>query len=518
MEFLCENKYIVFPASHHAAKKRVRFYIEDKLIYDLLIPLDEESPEYEFPLNVERFMGKKLRLEWDDKQDHPLHFSDARDDWYDGLYRPCAHFTARRGWLNDPNGLIKVDNTYFMFYQHNPVDCEWENMHWGCAVSEDLVHWHEKEIALYPDEYGTMFSGSAVLDTQNVTGLKENDHDVILLFYTCAGSTSETSANKPFTQNLAYSTDGGNTFVKYHGNPLIEQIVPGNRDPKVIWYEPAGCYIMVLYLDNHEFALFTSQNLLDWTQQQRIVLSEDAECPDFYPLPVDNGAVQWVFSAASDRYYVGSFDGKRFTPETPLKRLNYGDASYAAQSWSGTGDRRIRTAFASVVIPGMPFGSLMNLPQEMSLKTVHGELCLCAQPVQEISRLYGAKHVWESIAIDRDHPFSQCFESRCCDITIVAKAGASFTFDLFGLPIDYDAQSETLNAQGCAAPVKGCGGIITLRILSDSIYAEIYAEDGSVFMGMKNVQHLHSKQMTISSDALIIEKLIIVEMKKFWER
>ena len=211
-----------------------------------------------------------------------------------------------------------------------------------------------------------------MLDTRNVTGLKENDHDVILLFYTCAGSTSETSANKPFTQNLAYSTDGGNTFVKYQDNPLIEQIVPSNRDPKVIWYEPARCYIMVLYLDNHEFALFTSHNLLDWTQQQRIVLSEDAECPDFYPLPVDNRAVKWVFSAAS------------------------------------------------VVIPGMPFASLMNLPQEMSLKTVHGEICLCAQPVQEINRLYGMKQVWENIAVDRSHPFSHCFESRCCDITVVA--------------------------------------------------------------------------------------------------
>ncbi len=132
-------------------------------------------------------------------------------------------------------------------------------MHWGHAVSSDLVHWQEKNIAFYPDEDGTVFSGSAIIDRKNVTGLKQNDNDVILIFYTCAGSTSEASKGKPFTQNLAYSIDGGNTFMKYGKNPLIAQLADGNRDPKVIYYEPDDSYIMALFLENHEYALFKSK-------------------------------------------------------------------------------------------------------------------------------------------------------------------------------------------------------------------------------------------------------------------
>lgn len=119
--------------------------------------------------------------------------SNTRNDVFDGKYRPYAHFTAKRGWINDPNGLVYYNGQYHMFFQHNPVDCKWENMHWGHAVSNDLIHWEEKDIVFYPDEDGTVFSGSAIVDWKNVTGLKQNENDVILIYYTCAGSTSEAS-------------------------------------------------------------------------------------------------------------------------------------------------------------------------------------------------------------------------------------------------------------------------------------------------------------------------------------
>lgn len=518
MEFLCDSKYLVFPASHYAQNKRIFFYIDDKLVYDFVMALDYDDPDYEFHLNVDRFKGKNIRVECGCDMDIKIIKSDIKNDGYEGKYRPYAHYTAKRGWLNDPNGLMCYNGKYLMFYQHNPVACTWENMHWGYAVSDDLIHWQEKEIALFADEDGTMFSGSAIIDRKNVTRLKENDNDVILLFYTCAGSTSEASKGKPFTQNLAYSTDGGETFVKYAKNPLIGQIVGGNRDPKVIYYEPDDSYIMVLFLEEHEFVIFKSKNLLNWTEIQRLTLSEDAECPDFYSLVVDgnNDNTKWVFTAASDRYYIGSFDGEKFTPETELKRFNYGNNSYAAQSWSDIPDRRIRTAFATVVIPGHPFGSVMNIPQEMSLKTVNGEICLCAEPVKEIEKLYLGTSAFDNITADSEDPFRCEVNSKCCDIYLKIKCGSLFKLSLFGLSIGYDAQSSTLKCLDKNATVKGMNGTIDLRIVIDTVYAEIFADSGSVFMGMTYIQDSNLNKLIIKSDNAIIESLTISEMEKFF--
>lgn len=521
MEFLCDSKYLVFPASHHAQNKRIYFYIDDKLVYDFVMALDYDNPDYEFSLNVERFKGKNIRIKCDHDMDILINKSDVRSDGYEGKYRPYAHFTAKRGWLNDPNGLTYYNGKYLMFYQHNPVACTWENMHWGYAVSDDFIHWQEKEIALYPDEEGTMFSGSAIVDYKNVTGLKENDNDVILLFYTCAGSTSETSKNKPFTQNLAYSTDGGETFVKYEKNPLIHQITGGNRDPKIIYYEPDDSYIMVLFLEEHEFAIFKSKNLLDWIELQRLTLSEDAECPDFYPLAVDGNKdnIKWVFIAASDRYYIGSFDGEKFTPETELKRLNYGNNSYAAQSWSDVPDgRRIRTAFATVVIPGMPFGSVMNVPQEMSLKTINRGVCLCVQPVKEIERLYLNTNTFENICIDSENPFGYEAKSKCCDISFKIKSCSSFKMSLFGLSLEYNAKSSTIKCLDKEAPVKGVNGIVDFQILIDTVYAEIFADGGSVFMGMTYIQDSNLNKLKIECEKdLLIDRLIISNLNPYYK-
>lgn len=519
MEFYCDSKYLAFPASHHAQNKRIYLYIDDKLVYDFVMALDYDAPDYEFYLNVERFEGNNISVKCDHDMDVIIKKADCRNDDYDGKYRPYTHFTAKRGWINDPNGLTFYNGRYLMFYQHNPVACTWENMHWGYAVSSDLVHWQEKEIVLFADEDGTMFSGSAVIDEKNVTGLKKNDNDVILLFYTCAGNTSEASKGKPFTQNLAYSTDGGESFIKYAKNPLIGQIVEGNRDPKVIYYEQDNSYIMTLFLEEHEFVFFKSKNLLDWKEIQRLTLPDDAECPDFYPLAVDGNKdnIKWVFTGASDRYYIGSFDGQRFIPESTVKRLNYGNSSYAAQSWSGVPEeRRIRTAFATVVIPGMPFGGVMNIPQEMSLKTVNGELCLCAEPVREIKNLYLGTKIFDCLKVNSERPFCYRTDSKCCDILLRAEASSSFVLSLFGLEIEYMAERDMLKCLDKEAVVRGVDGTIELRIIIDTVYAEIFAENGSVFMGMTYIQDSNLNRLIIKSSNSWIERLTVSELNKFW--
>lgn len=518
MEFFCKQKYIILPASFHAQKKRLYFYEGDRLVLDLVVSLDSDEPDYRFPVDVARFRGKTLRLACDPAIDLRFDTADEVMLDYSGKYRPLAHFTARRGWINDPNGLACVGGKYLMYYQHNPAATTWENMHWGAAESDDLIHWREHGDVLFPDENGTIFSGSAIVDERNVTGLKQGEIDTVLFYYTCAGGTSEASKGKPFTQNLAYSTDGGRTLIRWE-KPLIPQIAQGNRDPKVIYYPPDDSYIMALYLEGHEFALFKSVNLLDWTELQRLTLPDDAECPDFYPLAITGEeTVKWVFSAASDRYLIGSFDGQRFTPESEQLRLNHGNSFYAAQSWSDLPDgRRIRTGFVSTVLPGMPFGCCMSLPQEMSLRRVNGQLRLCALPVPEVERLYACIQSFERIQVDQVQPFRHAVHSKACDVALRIGSSSSFRLSLFGMDIEYDAGEHLLKCGEQSAPVTGEDGCLSLRMIFDTIYTEIYADSGSIFMGMTYIQDAALNTLTLSADKAEVECLTVSEMKPFYQ-
>jgi len=515
MEFVCDSKYIVLPAGHEAKPRRLLFYVDGRLVYDLLVALEYEKPDYLFPVNLERFMGYSVRVECD--ADLELHFekaSEIKPD-YAGEYRPLAHFTANRGWINDPNGLIFYKDRYFMFFQHNPTATTWENMHWGLAVSRDLMHWQERGDVIFPDENGTIFSGSGLVDTRNTSGLQQGSEPPLLFFYTSAGNFSKTSAGKRFTQRLVYSLDGGETFIKYP-KPLIEHIVNENRDPKVIYYEPENCYIMALFLDEHEFALFRSDNLLDWCETQRLQLPSDAECPDFYELRTPDGGSKWVFSAASDRYYIGSFDGRHFTPESEELRLNYGSVSYAAQSWSGLlNGRRVRTAFVNSVIPYEPFGCCMDIPQEMSLKNINGALRLCAEPVAELASLYAKAAHFEDLPLTLDKAFRYEVGSRACDISFTIPADKSFSLSLFGLALNYDASTKKLICAGSEATVQGISGLVELRILFDTMCAELFADGGSVFMGIKYLQDKNLNTLSLWAEETLA-KVDIAEISPWY--
>lgn len=517
MTFLCDSKYIILPASFHAQKKRLLFYANDVLVYDLVVSLDYDQPDFQFPLNVERFADQTLRLECEPAMDIRFEKAEQPQLDYSGKYRPYIHFTSQRGWINDPNGLIYHNGTYLLYYQHNPVSTTWENMHWGSAESKDLFHWTEKGDVLFPDENGTIFSGCGIIDHRNLSGLGQNGEAPLLFFYTCAGGASKASAGKRCTQNLAYSIDGGKTLLRYP-KPIVEQLAPGNRDPKVIYYEPDDCYIMVMFLEGHEFAFLRSNNLLDWQELQRMTLPDDAECPDFYPLPIDGeNGVKWVFSAASDWYCIGSFDGKQFTAESKPHRLNYGDRSYAAQSWSDAPNgRRIRTAFITAVIPGMPFGNCLDIPQEVTLKRINGELALCVNPVEEIRALAQKTLRFDRVTVNDEHPFTAPITSKACDIELSVRCAASFTLSLFGLSISYDAAEEALHCGELQAHVKSTNGCITLRILYDTVCAELFAESGSVFMGIGYIQDYALNRLELLSTNAVIEQLSVSELENMF--
>ncbi|MCK4745860.1 MAG: glycoside hydrolase family 32 protein, partial [Bacteroidales bacterium] len=339
-----DNRYLNVPIREGAGSQLMTIYMDDRKVREFTLELAPGEPDYWMFLDVTEWKGKTgvihIAKMAEDSKGLDAMFVDQSVIGFENLYRekdrPQFHFTSRRGWHNDPNGLVFYKGTYHLFYQHNPLGWPWGNMTWGHAVSKDLVHWKELVPAIYPDEQGTEFSGSGVIDWNNTSGFKEGEEEPMVLIYTAAGGTSKWSEEEPFTQCIAYSTDGGQTFTKYEGNPVLEHIVGGNRDPKVIWYEPGKVWVMALYLEGNTFGLFTSPDLKSWTPIQEVVIEDGSECPDFFPLALDGDRnnMKWVLTAANGRFLAGTFDGKKFTPETESRPSEYGKNYYAVQSYS----------------------------------------------------------------------------------------------------------------------------------------------------------------------------------------
>ena len=309
------------------------------------------------------------------------------------------HFSSRRGWNNDPNGLVFYDGEYHLFYQHNPYGWGWGNMHWGHAVSSDLVHWQELGDALAPDPLGPMFSGSAVVDWKNTSGFGKPGQPAQVLIYTAAGD--------PTVQCIAFSTDGRN-YAKFSGNPVVKQITGGNRDPKVIWHEPTQKWVMTLYVEQnrvHTIQFLSSPNLKDWTRMSHT--DGFFECPDFFELPVDGDAAnrKWVLTAASSEYMVGTFDGTTFTPETPKLPGHRGRGFYAAQTFSdipSEDGRRIQIGWFQTETPGMPFNQSMTIPLELKLTATLEGPRLTWTPVKELASLRARSHRFDPVTLQPD--------------------------------------------------------------------------------------------------------------------
>ncbi|HHX53618.1 MAG TPA: hypothetical protein GX704_01805 [Clostridiales bacterium] len=401
MRLIKSRPCLALPISNNMPAVRVTFSAGGDDVWELDCRLDFENPAYTIPLDFSRFFGDADEIELQISPDFEFEDCELVKSEYDELYRPQLRFSPMYGWTNDPNGLCFYKGLYHMFFQHNPAGTTWGNMHWGHATSEDLTHWTEHKIALYPDpDAHTIFSGCAIVDHDNVSGLGKKNNPAMLLFYTGAG--------QPFEQRLAYTTDGF-TFHRYEsglgvsGTAVVPHIRGDNRDPKVIWCEELSKFVMALYLADNTFTLLTSSNLLDWTRLQDIELPGDAECPDFYPLEADDGSRRWVLSGASGHYYVGEFKKGRagtgliFEPTQGWRSFQptggAGDPptlGYAAQTFSDEPKgRRIRICWQRVSTPnGAVFNQNMSFPHEVKLvRERSGGFRLTAQPINEITLL-----------------------------------------------------------------------------------------------------------------------------------
>lgn len=504
-ELVAYKKLLHFPVKTGARKRRLTVSVEGMPVRRFEVELADAAPDWWAPLDIGAWEGKTLRLVADALPKGSKALESVRqsntllgaDDLYREPLRPQLQFSPRRGWTNDPNGLVYFNGEWHLFFQHNPYGWDWGNMHWGHATSKDLVHWQEHGEALYPDDLGPMFSGSAVVDRQNTSGFGKDGRPPLVLIYTAAGN--------PTVQCLAYSLDG-RTFTKYAGNPVVAQVAPGNRDPKVFWHEPSGQWVMVLYVGlpkpggsdakpspgvEHTVHILTSPNLKDWTLRSRI--SGLFECPDLFELAVDGDAKarRWVLSAASGEYFLGAFDGRTFTPETPKLPGPAGKAYYAAQTFSNVPDgRRIEIGWGRAPSPGMPFNQLLTFPCTLTLRQTPAGPRLARTPVKELTTLRARSWIFQQaeLAPDSPNPLTDVRgELLEVDVDLKPAGGSEVVLNVRGLEIRYDAARQAITAGGITVSAPTRDGHQRLAVFTDRTMFSLFASDGLVYLPIPRI-------------------------------
>ena len=405
-------------------------------------------------------------------------------------FRPLYHHTPLYGWMNDPNGMFYKDGVWHLYYQFNPYGSHWENMTWGHSTSKDLMHWDAQPMAIESDWLGAIFSGSAIVDKENTTGFGRN---AVVAMYTSAGAAQ--------TQSIAYSADGGQTFTKYAGNPVITFNAPDFRDPKVFWHEPTGKWIVVLAV-GQEVQFYSSKNLKEWKYESsfgREYGNHDGvwECPDMLCF-----GEKWVlllninpggpFGGSATQYFVGRFDGHTFTCEdspSETKWMDYGKDHYATVTFHNAPEGRIvalpwmsNWQYANQV-PTQQFRSANGLPRDLGIKTTGGETILTSIPSKEVTAQRGKK-------------VKQPTEA--CEIIIDVKGTADIVLSNAKgeqVTMRYDAQKQEFRmnrtksgdvsfseAFPCETTAPTYGSIKQLRLFIDRCSIEAFDAEGKMAM------------------------------------
>ncbi len=343
-------------------------------------------------------------------------------------YRPQIHFTPEKNWVNDPNGMVFYKGTYHLFFQHSPTATVWSNISWGHATSKDLVHWERKPIAIYPDSLGLIFSGSAVVDINNTSGLGKNGIVPLIAMYTSHDMKKEKAgAIDVETQSIAYSLDEGNTWIKYDANPVLKN--PGVRDfrdPKIFWHKETNRWIVAIAAQD-QISFYASSNLLNWVKLSdfgKTVGSHGGvwECPDLIPIEYDN-KTYWVLlvninpggpnGGSATQYFVGDFDGKEFKSDfKQTKWADYGPDEYAGVTWSNTDKRKILIGWMSNwqyanIVPTEKFRNAFTLPRELGLTKIGDELYLKSMPISELKSIEKSPVIKHAILVNESKDLSK---------------------------------------------------------------------------------------------------------------
>ena len=502
------NRYLLIPVQERAEMAHVRVVKNNQLAQTFNVRLAVDKIDYFVPLDLNTVSGEAVLQVKVPAQQHvnkafkdyscwtSMKYSDTFDSRNVEKFRPAYHHSPVYGWMNDPNGLFYKDGVWHLYYQWNPYGSQWENMTWGHSTSTDGLHWTPQPTAIEADALGAIFSGCCVVDKNNTAGF---GNGAIVAYYTSAGARQ--------TQSMAYSLDGGQTFTKYAGNPVIVSDVPDFRDPHIFWNEEAGFWNMVL-ASGQEMSIYSSKDLKQWKHESNFGLTYGNhsgvwECPDLMKLPVDGtGEQKWMlicninpggpFGGSATQYFIGQFDGHQFVCEDQpeeTKWMDYGKDHYATVTFDNAPDgRRVAIAWMSNwqyanQVPTMQFRSTNSILRDLSLYQYEGETYCAVRPAKEMDAARGKK-----IARPTDR----------CEIVVTLKGDARITLSNGSkerVVLDYDADMASLDfdrrhSGQCSfsdafptvvtAPVHG--GLRTLRIFIDKSSIEVFDADGRLSM------------------------------------
>ena len=417
-----DARYLLLPVEESVDDATVNVLLNGKPETTIYVRLARNKVDYYVPFDISRYKDSEVVLNIvtaqgrssvreakDDACWKTIKLSDDFDTSNVEKFRPAFHHTPLYGWMNDPNGMFYKDGTWHLYYQYNPYGSKWQNMTWGHSSSKDLVNWEHHPNAIEPDGLGAVFSGSCIVDKANTAGFGK---DEVIALYTSAGMSQ--------MQSLAHSGDNGANFNVYPGNPIIT-LESEARDPNMFWNEETKEWNLLLaHALDHEMLVFTSPDLKTWTLQSAFgkgIGAQDGvwECPDLLQLPV-NGTDEkkWAlicnlnpggpFGGSATQYFIGDFDGKTFTVDTPesgvvpTKWMDYGKDHYATVSWSNApDDRKVVIGWMSnwqyaAEVPTRQFRSANTLPRDVSLfKGNDGEYYMSILPSPEVDALRDKK-------------------------------------------------------------------------------------------------------------------------------
>lgn len=527
-----------FPVKRGAVRHYIELFVNGKQVRAMDVALAKERVDYWVVTDVSGWLGKEMVIR---TCRHPLGNEEIlkrisveegildSDNLYNETLRPQFHFSTKRGWINDDNGLVYYDGEYHLFYQHNPYGWDHSrndyNKTWGHAVSTDLVHWKELPAAIHPGPLGSIYSGSAVVDEKNTTGFQTGKEKPIVAVYTSAGSRNPWSAGKPFSQSIAYSTNRGRTFTKYEGNPVQPNIEYINRDPKAIWYEPDNRWVIVLHFNNRAMAFFTSEDLKNWEYRSEFESRHLIDCPELFQLAVDGDedTKKWILYGGSGNYHVGDFDGEEYTAETGITRYSYGNAFYASQTFNNIPEedgRRIQIAWGTIPMPEMPFNQQLLFPVELTLHSTDEGLRMFAYPVKEIEKIHKKEHSWSDVELKPGKEILGNVKGELFDIDAEFKVSEAdeFGFLINGFSVKYNVNEKELSCSDMRAPLKPKEGEIRLRILVDRVSIEIFGNDGRIYMPIRAHRRGDKRSVEVFTKGgkTKIDTLKIRELKSIW--
>ncbi|MHC4502200.1 MAG: glycoside hydrolase family 32 protein [Planctomycetota bacterium] len=546
-----KGKYLLIPVERTSRRRHgdaLTVRVGDKLIYEYRVQVAPEKEHIHWWafLDMSQYAGKRAAVRLKGRDVSGIDIINSGDEipakvpMYKEKLRPQFHFTSKRGWLNDPNGLIYYRGEYHMYYQHNPVSVKWGNMTWGHAVSKDMVHWKEQPTVLFPNgKTGDCFSGAAFIDRRNQLGRKTGAEDVIVAFYlrTRSGLC------------LAYSNDRGRTFTDYEGNPVLTHKGARIDAPRPFWYEPTGRWVAPTYdfFTNKKgkrlraVGFYSSENLKDWRFESRVEQDrwgdELCGCVDFFQLPIDGDPEKkrWVMILIDGSYIVGTFDGHTFRtlsgkPAATSDRVrslvvkgNY----YATMTWHNMpNDRRVQITWMRKggLFSDMPFNQQMTIPSELTLHSTEEGPRLRMNPIKELESLRTRTHGFKDLTLKAgENPLSglggDLFD---LEVEFEPAAGAETVFNLRGIKVAYNSETQTLSCGGQRAISTKLGpvdGLIRLRAFLDRTAVEVYGNDGRVYIPLAvfPAEGDLSLSATCSKGEVTARDLRVHELKSAWE-